>query len=62
MAAGNTRVVDLLDTVHHEIDSVAHSHHVYKSVWSPVKEQLIQEKELYWPHMINLPEIAVAVI
>ena len=43
MAAGDTCVVDLVDTVHH-VDSVVHSHRVYKSVWSSVLEQLILEK------------------
>ena len=46
MAADNARVADPLDTVHHEINSVVHTHYVYKSVWSPVTaEQLILEKE-----------------
>ena len=46
MTAGNSCVADLLDTVHHEMDSVFRSHHVYKSVWSPIiGEQLILEKE-----------------
>ena len=46
MAAGDTHVADPLDTVHHEKESLAHSLHVYKSVWSPViKEQLVLEKE-----------------
>ena len=37
---------DPLDTVDHEIDSIARGHHVYKSVWLPViVEQLILEKE-----------------
>ena len=45
MAADNARVVDQLDTVHHEMDSVFCSHHVYKSVWSLViGEQLVLEK------------------
>ena len=44
--AHDTCVADLLDTVHHEMESVFHSHHVYKSVWSPViEEQLVLEKE-----------------
>ena len=48
MATGNTCVADLLDTVHHEMDSVVRSQHFYKykSVWSPViREQPVQEKE-----------------
>ena len=46
MAAGDIRVADPVDTsVHHEMDDVVRSHHVYKSVWSPVIEQLILEKE-----------------
>ena len=36
MAAGNTHVADLLDTVYHEMDKLTCSHHDYKSVWSPV--------------------------
>ena len=35
MATGDARVVDPLDTVHHEMGSVVRSHHAYKSVWSP---------------------------
>ena len=31
MAAGDTRVADPVDTVHHEMDSTIRSHHVYKS-------------------------------
>ena len=38
MEAGDACVADQLDTVHHETASVARSHHVYKSVWSPVIE------------------------
>ena len=46
MAAGNVRVADLLDTVHHDMDRVVCSHHVSKSVWSPeIGERLILEKE-----------------
>ena len=46
MAAGDSYVADPLDTVHHEMDSLAHSHYVYKSVWLPViVEQLVLEKE-----------------
>ena len=30
MAASNTHVADLLDTVHHEMYSMVHSHNVYK--------------------------------
>ena len=29
MAAGKTHVADPLDNVHHEMDKVAHSHHVH---------------------------------
>ena len=36
--AGDARVADPLDTVHHEMDSVVCCRHVYKSVWSPVIE------------------------
>ena len=32
MAAGNTRAADLVDTVHHEINSAVHSHGFVKSV------------------------------
>ena len=45
MAVGDSCVADLLDTVQHEMDSIFRNHHVYKSVWSPVMEQLILEKE-----------------
>ena len=46
MAAGDIPVTDLLDTVHHEIDSTVRSHHIYKSVWLSVTgEHLIVEKE-----------------
>ena len=31
MAAGDTHVADLVDTVHHEMDSAGRSHNVYKS-------------------------------
>ena len=58
MGTGDTCVADPLDTVHREIDSVVHGHHVYKSVWSPVtREQLILEKEPANPHN----ELAAAV-
>ena len=58
MDTGHTHVADLLDTVHREMDSVVHGHHVYKSVWLPViGEQLILEKEPANPHN----ELAVAV-
>ena len=47
MAAGNTHVADLLDTMQHEMDSMVHSHHAYESVWSPIiGEQLIMERSL----------------
>ena len=47
MAAGNTYVADLVDTVHHEMDSMVRSHRAYnKPVWSPVLgEQVILDKE-----------------
>ena len=45
MEAGDACVADQLDTVHHEVDCVVCSHHVYKSVWPPVIEQLVLEKE-----------------
>ena len=46
IAADNAYVADLLDTVHHEMDSMVCSHHVYKSVWfSVIGEQLVPEKE-----------------
>ena len=31
MVAGDARVLDTLDIVHHEMDSLVHSHCVYKS-------------------------------
>ena len=45
MAAGDAHAIDLLDTVHHEMDSTVQSHHAYDFVWSPVLEQLVLEKE-----------------
>ena len=39
MEAGDTHVVDPVDAVHHEIDSMVRSHCVYKSVCSPVKQK-----------------------
>ena len=36
MVSGDTHVADPLDTVRHKIDSMVHSHYVYKSVWSPI--------------------------
>ena len=45
MAADDTHVADLVDTVHHEMDSTVRSHCVYKSVWSPVIEHLVVEKQ-----------------
>ena len=60
MAAGDTHVADPLDTVYHEIDSMVHSHHVYKSVWLPIiGEQVILGRSLTVnPHN----ELAAAVI
>ena len=31
MVAGDARILDSLDIVHHEMDSLVHSHCVYKS-------------------------------
>ena len=45
MGAGDTLVADPVDAAHHEMDNMVRSHHVYKSVWSPVIEQLVLEKE-----------------
>ena len=48
MTVCDASVTDALATrtVHHEMDSVFHSHNVYKSVWSPVMgEKLVLEKE-----------------
>ena len=45
MEAGDACVADSLDTVHHEMHSMVCSHHVYKSIWLPIIEQLILEKE-----------------
>ena len=58
MEAGDTHVADPLETVHHEMDSMFHGHHAYKSAWSPVIELLLLEKEPANPH----DEFAVAVI
>ena len=53
MATGDTRILDSLDPVHHEVNSMpVHSHHIYIyiyiyiSVRSLVIEQFILEKEL----------------
>ena len=46
MTAGDTHIADLLDTVHHEMDSMVCGHHVYNSVWSPViGKQLVLNKK-----------------
>ena len=48
MAAGDTHVADLVDTMHHEMDSMVCSYRVYtcKSVQLPaIGEQLVLEKE-----------------
>ena len=46
METGDTCVAELLDTVHHEMDSMIHGHHVYKSVWLPViGKQLVLKKK-----------------
>ena len=60
MTTGDTHIADPLDTMHHEIDSMVHSHHVYKSVWSTIiGEQVILRRRLTAnPHN----ELAVAVI
>ena len=36
MRAGDIHIADPLNTVHHEMDSMVYSDHVYKSVWSPI--------------------------
>ena len=57
MAAGTTHVADPLDTVYHEMDKLACSHHVYKSVWSPVanRRTTYPAEGACWPiHMMNL--------
>ena len=41
----DSHVADPVDTVHHEMDSMVRGHCFYTSVWSPVIEQLILEKE-----------------
>ena len=46
MESGDACVADLLDSVHYEMNGMVRSHHVYKSVQSPViTEQLILKKE-----------------
>ena len=45
MAAGDTRAADPVYTMHHEMDSAVLGHRFYKSVWLPVIEQLVLEKE-----------------
>ena len=51
MAAGHVHVADPLDTVYHEMDKLACSYHVYKSVWSPVANRRITypTEEARWP-------------
>ena len=44
MAPCDTHIVNLLNTVHHEMDRAVHSHHVYKTVWTPlISEQLVMD-------------------
>ena len=50
MEAGNARVTDPHDTKHHKMDSVVCGHHIYKSMWMLVIEQLVLEKEPANPH------------
>ena len=59
MAAGDARVAD---TVHHKIDSMVHSHYVYKSVWSPVIgwRTIHPGEGACWPYSNN--KFAIAVI
>ena len=45
MEAGDTHVIDLLDTVHHEMVSMVHSDHVYDFAWSSVIGELVLEKD-----------------
>ena len=53
MAAGDTRVADLVDTVHNEIDSTICSHCVYNRTTCPREGGC-------WPiHMMNLQYVAV---
>ena len=62
--AGNTHVADPVDTVQHEMDSAVRSHHFYKTVYSPVIEQLTSPREgACWPiHTMNLQYMAVKMI
>ena len=41
METGDTRVIDPVDAVHHEMDSAIYSHCAYKSVHLPVKRKQI---------------------
>ena len=64
MEADDTRVANLVDTVHHEIDSAVppvRNHHVYKAVWSPLSNRTTYSREgACWPiHMIYLQYVAV---
>ena len=56
MAAGYVHVADPLDTVYRKMDKLACSHHVYKSLWSPVANRRTCPGEgACWPiHMKNL--------
>ena len=55
MAAGDMSGADM---VRYDIDSVVRGHHAYKTVWTPVIEQLHLEKESGNPH----DDFAVAII
>ena len=62
MAAGDTHVVDLVDNVHHEINSAIRSHCVYKYVWSPaINRKTTHPREgAFQPiHTMNLQYMAV---
>ena len=56
MAAGDARAAGPLDTVHHEMDIIVYSHHVYKSVHviTSNRKTTCPREGACWPiHMIN---------
>ena len=59
MEAGDTRVADLVDTVHHEIASAFCNHRVYKSVVTSNRTTHPREGACWPIHTIYLQYVAV---
>ena len=55
----NTCVTDLVDTVHHEMDSIVHSHHFYKSVITSNRTTRLREGACWPMHTMNVRYMAV---